>query len=92
MLTRRKILQSASSAFLLSSTPPKRIAYGGISIECSTYSRIRTKEEDFTILRGEEFAKSERFAFLKATPTRSCRRSSPQPFPADPSPRKLISE
>jgi microcystin degradation protein MlrC len=66
MLTRRQILQSASSALLLSPTAPKRIAFGGIGIECSTYSRIRTKEEDFTILRGADLAKNERFAFLKS--------------------------
>ena len=43
----------------------KRIAFGGIEIECSTYSRIRAREEDFRILRGQELADSERFAFLK---------------------------
>jgi microcystin degradation protein MlrC len=47
---------------------PKRIAFGGIGIECSTYSRIRTKEEDFTILRGAELSKNDRFAFLKSYP------------------------
>jgi microcystin degradation protein MlrC len=42
-----------------------RIAFGGIGIECSTYSRIRTRMEDFTILGGEALTSSERFAFLK---------------------------
>jgi microcystin degradation protein MlrC len=68
MITRRSLLQSASAALLLPPAAPKRIAFGGISIECSTYSRIRTKEEDFTIVRGDEAVKSERFAFLKAYP------------------------
>ena len=66
MVTRRALLQSAS-ALLLPVAGPKRIAFGGISIECSTYSRIRTREEDFTILRAEELTKSERFAFLKSS-------------------------
>ncbi len=65
MLTRRALLQSAS-ALLLPAASAKRIAFGGISIECSTYSRIRTREEDFTILRGDNLAKNERFAFLKS--------------------------
>ena len=42
-----------------------RVAYGGIGIECSTYSRIRARMEDFTILRGKELTESKRFAFLK---------------------------
>ena len=33
-----------------------RIAFGGIGIECSTYSRIRTRTEDFEILKGEALA------------------------------------
>lgn len=72
MLSRRRILRTAASGFLLSnlasSTGPKRIAFGGIGIECSTYSRIRTRDEDFTILRGAEAAQNERFAFLKSYP------------------------
>ncbi len=68
MITRRTLLQSASAALIVPSTAPKRIAFGGISIECSTYSRIRTKEEDFTILRGDEAAHNQRFAFLKTYP------------------------
>jgi microcystin degradation protein MlrC len=42
-----------------------RVAFGGIGIECSTYSRIRTHMEDFEILKGEALAESQRFAFLK---------------------------
>lgn len=45
-----------------------RIAYGGIGIECSTYSRIVTKLQDFNIERGEQLAESKRFIFLKKYP------------------------
>ena len=45
-----------------------RIAYGGIGIECSTYSRLRTRMEEFTILRGTELSASGRFQFLKRYP------------------------
>src|ERR1051325_3931369 len=45
-----------------------RIAYGGIGIECSTYSRLRTRMQEFTILRGEELGKSARFQFLQRYP------------------------
>jgi microcystin degradation protein MlrC len=31
-----------------------RFAFGGIHIECSTYSRISTLTEDFTVLSGEK--------------------------------------
>lgn len=42
-----------------------RIAYGGISIESSTYGHIRARMEDFTILRGKEADDNAQFAFLK---------------------------
>jgi microcystin degradation protein MlrC len=45
-----------------------RIAFGGISIECSTYSRIRARMTDFTVLRGSELAEDARFSFLKSYP------------------------
>jgi microcystin degradation protein MlrC len=45
-----------------------RIAYGGISIECSTYSRLRTRMDEFTILRGAELTSTDRFQFLKRCP------------------------
>jgi microcystin degradation protein MlrC len=45
-----------------------RIAYGGIGIECSTYSRLRTRMNEFTILRGAELTSSDRFKFLKRYP------------------------
>lgn len=46
-----------------------RIAYGGIGIECSTYSRLRTRMDEFTILRAAEMAANDRFQFLKRYPT-----------------------
>ena len=45
-----------------------RIAYGGIAIECSTYSRLLTRMDEFTILRGAELTASARFQFLKRYP------------------------
>src|SRR5258706_8346213 len=45
-----------------------RIAYGGIGIECSTYSRLRTRMQEFTILRDAELTYSARFQFLKRYP------------------------
>ena len=46
----------------------KRIAFGGIQIECSTYSRIHTRLEDFTVKRGQELADEPFFSMLKAYP------------------------
>ena len=43
-----------------------RFAFGGIHIECSTYSRIRTRTEDFTVLSGEELSDAPKFAFLRS--------------------------
>ena len=56
---RRSFLKGASLTVLTTTgdnaqTPARnfRIAYGGIGIECSTYSRLRTRIDEFTILRG----------------------------------------
>src|SRR6202453_3091776 len=43
-----------------------RFAFGGIHIECSTYSRIRSRTEDFTVLSGEELSDAPKFAFLRS--------------------------
>lgn len=74
-MDRRSFLEGAAlSAFttLASGAPTApsdlRIAYGGISIECSTYSRLRTRMDEFTILRGEQLTASARFQFLKRYP------------------------
>jgi microcystin degradation protein MlrC len=45
-----------------------RIAYGGISIECSLYSNILTRMEDFRILSGAQLTDSQQFLFLKEYP------------------------
>jgi microcystin degradation protein MlrC len=42
-----------------------RIAFGGIHTECSTYSRIRSRVQDFRVFRGEALAQSPAFQFLK---------------------------
>ena len=72
-MQRRNFLKFATSAALAAGTPRAlwpaehlpRIAYGGIGIECSTYSHIRTRMQDFTILRGAEADSNARFHFLK---------------------------
>ncbi len=45
-----------------------RLAFGGIGTECSTYSRIRTRRDDFAVVAGDALAASERFAFLTRYP------------------------
>ena len=47
-----------------------RFAFGGIHIECSTYSRIRTRTGDFTVLSGEVLSLAPEFAFLRSYPDR----------------------
>ncbi|MGD0220856.1 MAG: M81 family metallopeptidase [Terriglobia bacterium] len=46
----------------------KRIAFGGIQIECSTYSNIRARMEDFRVLRGQALADAPFFRHLKTYP------------------------
>src|SRR5450755_2564371 len=72
---RRSFLKGASLTVLTAiggtaQTPSRdfRIAYGGIGIECSTYSRLRTRMNEFTILRDAELNSSDRFKFLKRYP------------------------
>jgi microcystin degradation protein MlrC len=77
-MLRRLFLKRASAATLITTlsrygfTGAKRprIAFGGIGIECSTYSRIRARAEDFEILKDEALMNSPRFAFLKKYPVR----------------------
>jgi microcystin degradation protein MlrC len=72
-MLRREFVKSASVTALalaatrrgLSAEKSPRIAYGGISIESSTYGHIRARMEDFTILRGKDADDNTRFAFLK---------------------------
>jgi len=79
-LKRRTFLKSAAMAALESelkragvpgigrAAEGKRIAFGGIQIECSTYSRIRTGMEDFTVKGGQELGDEPFFSLLKAYP------------------------
>jgi microcystin degradation protein MlrC len=70
-MNRRSFLKGAPlSAFATIATaqaapPDLRIAYGGIGIECSTYSRLRTRMDEFTILREAELRSDVRFQFLQ---------------------------
>ena len=45
-----------------------RFAFGGIHIECSTYSRIRTGIDEFRVFTGERLAAAPEFGFLRAYP------------------------
>src|SRR6185437_2875619 len=45
-----------------------RIAVGGIHIECSTYSPLRTTLSDFRVLRGDELTADQSFHFLRDYP------------------------
>jgi microcystin degradation protein MlrC len=75
-MQRRSFLKSSSVAALAVSgaahaqiVPPfekqPRIAIGGIASECSTYSRIRARLEDFEVLRGDEVLNADKFTFLR---------------------------
>ena len=48
--------------------PQKRIAFGGIQIECSTYGGNLSRMEDFTVRRGKELLGLPYFRFLGAYP------------------------
>ncbi|MBW4028275.1 MAG: M81 family metallopeptidase [Acidobacteria bacterium] len=45
-----------------------RFAFGGIHIECSTYSHILTRIEDFKVLTGDSLAAAPDFAHLRVYP------------------------
>jgi microcystin degradation protein MlrC len=45
-----------------------RFAFGGIHIECSTYSRIRTHIDEFRVFSGETLAAAPEFSFLRSYP------------------------
>ncbi len=68
-MNRRSFLKGAplmAASAAQAAAPEPRIAYGGIGIECSTYSRLRTRMDEFTILRGAELASNARFQFLRS--------------------------
>ncbi len=80
ILRRRTFIKQASVAAFASSVARsstwtigraaqrERIAFGGIQIECSTYSRIRARMDDFTVQRGQELAGDRFFSLLKTYP------------------------
>ena len=79
-MRRRTFLKNATVAALTSAlartwvtrtgraAEAKRIAFGGIQIECSTYSNIRARMEDFRVERGQELADDPFFRHLKTYP------------------------
>jgi microcystin degradation protein MlrC len=70
-MKRRDFLRQASMAALAAASvtrvgaATKRIAFGGIQIECSTYGNILSRMEDFTVRRGRELADFRLFAVTK---------------------------
>ncbi len=70
---RRTFLQTALTAALppvahAQAPEPRRIAFGGIQIECSTYGHNRTRLVDFRIRRAQALADDPFFAPLKTYP------------------------
>src|ERR1700682_252140 len=69
-MQRRSFIKTATVATLAATIPQSifasvadkkpRIAFGGIGIECSTYSRIRARMEDFSVLTGDALTSSDR--------------------------------
>jgi microcystin degradation protein MlrC len=79
-LRRRTFLKNATTAALTSplihpgisricqAAAGKRIAFGGIRIECSTYGHIRARMEDFTVRRDQALADDPAYRVLKSYP------------------------
>ena len=73
-MNRREFLKQASlaavgtSAVIKLGAEQKRIAFGGMQIECSTYGGNLSRMEDFTIRRGKELAGIPYFKFLAEYP------------------------
>ena len=79
-MKRREFIKQTSMAALAAASVArvgaagKRIAFGGIQIECSTYGNILSRMEDFTVRRGQELADYRLFANTRSTTlTPSCR-------------------
>jgi microcystin degradation protein MlrC len=79
VMNRRQFLKQASLAAVAASAaatrldarqqaPQKRIAFGGMQIECSTYGGGLSRMEDFTVRRGKELLAIPYFIFLQAYP------------------------
>jgi microcystin degradation protein MlrC len=73
-MKRRDFLRQASMAAVAAASAAragaanKRIAFGGIQIECSTYGNILSRMEDFTVRRGQDLADYRLFAVTKNYP------------------------
>ena len=74
-MRRRTFLKNAATAALASpmvlanqASKPKRIAFGGIRIECSTYGHILARMEDFTVRRDQALADDPAYRVLKNYP------------------------
>jgi len=73
-MNRRDFLKQASLAAIGTSTviklgaAEKRVAFGGIQIECSTYGGNLSRLEDFTIRRGQAVSDVPFFKVLKGYP------------------------
>jgi microcystin degradation protein MlrC len=73
-MKRREFIKQTSMAALAATSVAragaagKRIAFGGIQIECSTYGNILSRMEDFTVRRGQELADYRLFAVTKNYP------------------------
>src|SRR5689334_4280006 len=68
MATMASPLAWSSAPGIARAAQAKRIAFGGIQIECSTYSRILSRMEDFEVLRGQALADDHFFSLLKSYP------------------------
>jgi microcystin degradation protein MlrC len=75
-LKRRTFLKNATAASFAPATfaqvnhnaPRRRIAFGGIQIECSTYGHNLTRLTDFRVRRGQALADDPFFVPLKTYP------------------------
>jgi len=74
-LRRRAFLKNATRAALTSpfvlscrAAESRRIAFGGIQIECSTYGHILARMEDFTVRRDQALADEPAYRVLKDYP------------------------
>ena len=74
-MNRRNFLKQASLAAIgssavarLGAAAQKRIAFGGMQIECSTYGGNLSRMDDFTVRRGKEVSDVPFFSVLKTYP------------------------
>ncbi|MFN7996778.1 MAG: M81 family metallopeptidase [Bryobacteraceae bacterium] len=96
---RRTFLKNATAAWapavlgqIRSPSQGRRIAFGGIQIECSTYGHNLTRLIDFQVLRGKALADNPFFASLKNYPWPFQPTLLAQAVPGDPVERGTYSE